>query len=331
MNITPQSAGQSIGLDVGTSHIVVARNGDKTQQFAAQSNAFVCLPNSPLARTLLAEQKVFHEVVGPEIIVAGDDAGKFADLFRAGIRRPMLHGVLNPDEPHSLTVLRMLLAKLLGTAPKPGQKLVFSVPAPVGDDEEDITYHETSVRKILEALGYSATSIPEGLAVVLAELASSDYTGIAISFGGGLCNACLAVLSLPVISLSVPKAGDFIDERAAKAVGEAVVHTRTFKEQAFEFNGFTGERMQNALTVFHESVMRGVVDALAAAFARRLPKLDQPIPLVLSGGTALPKGFEECFARVLHSCELPFQVSEIRLAPDPLHSTARGAMLAAHL
>ncbi len=41
----------------------------------------------------------------------------------------------------------------------------------------------------------------------------SNYTGIGISCGGGLCNVCLAYLSVPVVSFSVPKAGDFIDSR----------------------------------------------------------------------------------------------------------------------
>ena len=59
------------------------------------------------------------------------------------------------------------------------------------------------------------TPIVEGLAVVFGELADSNFSGIGISCGSGLCNVCLAVLSVPVISFSVPKAGDFIDSQAA--------------------------------------------------------------------------------------------------------------------
>ena len=55
-------------------------------------------------------------------------------------------------------------------------------------------------------LGYDATSIPEGLAVVYGELESSNYTGIGVSCGGGLCNICLSYLSVPVFSFSIPKA-----------------------------------------------------------------------------------------------------------------------------
>ena len=38
-----------------------------------------------------------------------------------------------------------------------------------------------------------------GLAVVFAEMGFSNYTGIGISCGSGLCNVCFSVLSVPVI------------------------------------------------------------------------------------------------------------------------------------
>ena len=43
-----------LGLDVGTSRIVVARNRDKKYQYDAQLNAFITLPYSNLAQSLLA-------------------------------------------------------------------------------------------------------------------------------------------------------------------------------------------------------------------------------------------------------------------------------------
>jgi hypothetical protein len=49
----------------------------------------------------------------------------------------------------------------------------------------------------------------------------------------------------------------------------------------------------------------------------------------LSGGTAMPKGFRDRFEKVLSESEFPIQLSEIRLAEDPLTTTARGALIAA--
>jgi hypothetical protein len=62
---------------------------------------------------------------------------------------------------------------------------------------------------------------------------------------------------------------------------------------------------------------------------RGLPKLTRPIPVVLSGGSALPRGFRDRFESVLNENNLPVSFSEIRLAENPLHSTAKGALIAA--
>jgi hypothetical protein len=243
----------------------------------------------------------------------------------------MLNGVLNPNEPHSLAVEQRIITKMIGRAASPGQKLFFSVPAPTAQGEGSIAYHEASFKQILTELGYDAHPITEGLAVVFGELGASNYTGIGVSCGSGLCNVCLAVLSLPVISFSVAKAGDFIDSHAAVATGELATRLRGRKEETFQLNGFSGDRVQNALTVYYEDVITSLVDALRTnlSSSARLPKLDQKIPLVLSGGTAMPKGFLERFDKALRATELPVQLSEVRMSPDPLNSTARGALMAA--
>ena len=76
------------------------------------------------------------------------------------------------------------------------------------------------MQQVLSDLGYEVNSINEGLATVYAEMEESNYSGIGISCGGGLCNVCLAYLSVPVLSFSMPKAGDFIDHSAASVTGE---------------------------------------------------------------------------------------------------------------
>ena len=331
MSKTEQDYTQPLGLDVGTSRIVVARNAERRFQYAAELNAFLTLPYSKLAQSLLERENVFHEVHGPEILVAGNDAQKFAEVFHVETRRPMKDGVLNPSEPHSLAVVRSIIARLAGKPAAEGQKVFFSVPAPTDAGDGCIAYHEASIRQILTELGYEATPIEEGLAVVFGELGGSNYTGIGISCGSGLCNVCLAVLSVPVISFSVDKAGDFIDARAALATGDLSTRTRIFKEQSFQLNGLTHDRLRNALTVYYDEVINTLVRAMHdhVSAAQRLPKLDQAIPIVLSGGTASPQGFMDYFGKAMQAQKFPLKISEVRVSADPLHSTARGALMAA--
>lgn len=331
MNTAEQDYTQPLGLDVGTSRIVVARSSDKRYAYESQLNAFLALPYSKLTESLLQRENVFHEVRGQEIIVMGNDAQRFAEVFHVETRRPMRNGVLNPLEAHSLTVLRSIISRLVGKAAAENQKIFFSVPAPVDETDGGIPYHQTSIQQILKELGYDAKPIGEGLAVVFGELGDANFTGIGISCGSGLCNVCLAVLSVPVISFSVGKAGDFIDTQAAMVTGDIATRTRIHKEQGLALNGFSSDRVQNALTVYYQEMISSLVETLRERISstQRLPKLERSIPLVLSGGTSMPKGFLDKFLGVLRENELPVKLSEVRVSADPLNSTARGALMAA--
>src|SRR5258708_27634159 len=331
MNNAEQEYTQPLGLDIGTSRIVVARNGEKKCHYDAQLNAFLTIPYSKLAESLWKGEDVFHEVQGSDIVVAGDEARKFAEIFHREPRRPMANGVLNPHEPNSLAVIRRIIGKLLGPAAAEGQKVFFSIPAPTGEGDGSIAYHEASMRQILSELGYAPSPIQEGLAVVFGELAASNFTGIAVSCGSGLCNACLAVLSVPVLSFSVPKAGDFIDCQAAAVTGDLATRLRVQKEQTFRLNGLTSDRAHNALNVYYQEVIANLAGTLRTHISatQRLPKLDQAVPLVLSGGTVMPKGFLEHFSTPLRAQEFPIRLSEVRLSTDPLNSPYLGALMAA--
>ncbi|HLK48568.1 MAG TPA: hypothetical protein VKT49_10565 [Bryobacteraceae bacterium] len=322
---------QPLGLDVGTSRIVVARNGDRKYQYEAELNAFITMPHSKLAESLLQRENVFHEVRDGELVVAGNDAQRFAEVFHVETRRPMKKGVLNPNEPHSPLVVRKIITKLIGKAAVENQKVFFSVPSAGPDGDGGNAYHQASIRQILTELGYDGTPIEEGLAVVFGELGACNYTGIGISCGSGLCNVCLAVLSVPVISFSMPKAGDYIDAHAAMVTGEIATRLRVQKEQAFQLNGLNGDRIHNALNVYYQDMISSLVESLRGHIAatQRLPKLDQAIPLVVSGGTAMPKGFLDQFGRALRGSDFPVPLSEIRMSADALNSTARGALMAA--
>jgi hypothetical protein len=331
MNKVEQEYNQPLGLDVGTSRIVVARTAEKKYTYESQLNAFLALPYSRLAESLLQRENVFHEVRGSEIIVMGNDAQRFAEVFHVELRRPMYKGTLNPQEPHGLMVVRSIIGRLVGKATTEKQRILYSVPAAVPDGDVGIPYHQASLQQVLKELGYDPAGITEGLAVIFGELGDSNFTGIGISCGSGLCNVCLAVLSVPVITFSVPKGGDFIDSQAALVTGDIATRMRIHKEQGFRLNGFSTDRVQNALTVYYDEVIDTLVESLRSQIscAQRLPKLEQAIPLVLSGGTSMPKGFLDRFTTALRENELPVKLSEVRLSADPLNSTARGALMAA--
>jgi hypothetical protein len=328
------SENSAIGLDVGTSRIVAAHTGHghtkSDVDYDSQLNAFVTIPYAKITEGVLERERIPHTTLAGEIVVHGNESEKFAGLLNAEIRRPMSHGVLDPKEPESLRMMREILVSMLGPADKADlPKLCFTVPAAPLGAEGSLTYHEATIRQILNEIGYQASPINEGLAVIYGEMESSNYTGIGISCGGGLCNVCLAYLSVPVLSFSIPKAGDFIDSNASAVTGERANRIRLTKEDSFHFNGFFADKIQQVLGVYYDDMIRSLVTALKEAFARTksIPQFHKPIPLVLSGGTALPPGFRDRFEKLLWEQDFPISLSEIRMAQNPLHATAKGALV----
>jgi len=319
----------AIGLDVGTSRIVVAQRAESEIRYDSQLNAFVTIPYSKMTQAALERERVPHTSLAGDIIVHGNESEKFASLLNAEIRRPMSQGVLDAKEPESLRMMREIIMSMLPAGNPDQQKLCFTVPAAPLGAEGSLTYHEATVRQILAEIGYQSASINEGLAVVYGELEASNYTGIGISLGGGLCNVCLAYLSVPVLSFSIPKAGDFIDSNAAAMTGELANQIRIVKEDSFHFNGFFADKTQQVIGVYYDDMIRSLVTALKEAFARtkNVPKFSRPVPMVLSGGTALPPGFRDRFEKLLWEQDFPIGVSEIRMAQNPLHTTAKGALV----
>lgn len=320
---------RAMGLDVGTSRIVVAHHAGEEISYESQLNAFVTIPFSKITQAVLERERVPHTCTADSILVHGNESEKFATLLNADIRRPMTRGVLDAKEPESLRMIREIVTSMLERGNPDQKMLCFSVPAAPLGAEESLTYHEVTVKQILSEAGYQSKSINEGLAVIYSELDDSNFTGIGISMGGGLCNVCLAYLSVPVLSFSIPKAGDFIDASAAAVTGERANQIRLVKEDSFHFNGFFADKTQQVIGVYYDDTIRSLVAALKEAFARTktVPKFTRPIPMVLSGGTTLPAGFRERFEKILWEQEFPISVSEIRVAESPLHATARGALV----
>ncbi|MCG6925028.1 MAG: hypothetical protein LJF30_06925 [Acidobacteria bacterium] len=321
-----------LGLDVGTSKVVAARRDSKDVACSFQLNAFIPVPYSPVTeRTIAQQSEIHHFRDGGEIVIFGSATDRFANMFNAETRRTMADGLINPNEKLAWPVLEQILKTLVPKPTAANEVLAFSVPAAPPGREAQLTYHEATLRKFLQSMGYRAMAINEGLAVIFSELEDHNFSGIGVSCGGGMCNATLAFLSIPSIMVSLPKAGDFIDRSVGEAVGEHATRVKVIKEEGLDLTRSPRDKLEKALHIYYEDVVETLVETLRGAISQvdSLPKTDRALPIVLSGGTAKPRGFRELFERALRSRRFPVEISEIRMSADPLTSTARGAHIAA--
>ena len=319
-----------VGLDVGTSKVVSARKKGKGVDTTMELNAFIPVPYSRFTENILGQNDISYYREGDELIIYGTATERFANMFNTDIRRPMADGVLNPREKEAMGVLEAIIQGLLPRAKTQGEILAFSVPAMDGKSSE-LTYHEGTLRRYFESLGYKAVAINEGLAVIFSELEDENFTGIGISCGGGMCNVALAFLSIPSIMFSITKGGDTIDQSAGAVLNEHAFRVKVLKEEGLDLSKSPKDKFEKALHIYYEDLVQTLVDALRRNLSRaeKLPKSDRALTIVLSGGTAKPKGFKELFERTLRARPFPIEVAEVRVATDPFTATARGAYIAA--
>ena len=325
------ASGESrIGLDIGTSKIMSIRQNGNQLKASTEINAFLPLPYSRITENILLQNKVHYYQNNGHFFVYGNSAEKFAGLFNAETRRPMSGGLINPDEPSALMLIKVIIQGLVKKPKSKDDLVCFSVPGAPADAPHDLIYHEQLLKGFLSKLGFKAKSINEGQAIIFAELEKENFTGIGISCGGGMCNACLAYLSVPVASFSTSKAGDFIDKSVGSVTGESATRVKMIKEQSLDLTKDPKDKVEEAL--HYDEVIGELITTLNNSMSKASSEshqLDEPVPVVLAGGTAQPAGFREKFEKALEASNCPVPVSEVRLSSNPAQATARGAFIAA--
>lgn len=320
-----------VGLDIGTSRIVVA-DGTPGSESRSQLNAFVSVPSSEMAENVLKQRGMVYERNCKNLYVYGNDSDFFASFLDTDARRPMQYGLLNPQEMMSQQMIQKIIEMLVPRARK-GEVLCFSVPGKGEGANGNLVYHEAMLKSFLQSLGYKAKAVNEGQAVVFSELQDENFTGIGVSFGGGMCNVSVSFMSLPMITFSVPKSGDYIDRNVAEVLGERnTTRVRLFKEENLDLSRPPRDEMTRALHIFYEDVLQTLIDRLRMEFSQssQLPKIDRPMKVVLAGGTARPAGFLQKFEQMLRAeGDFPIEIADVRMAKDPLTTTANGCYIAA--
>jgi hypothetical protein len=320
------------GVDIGTMFVKCAHKEGDEIVFKSQRNAFFDVEHTDFTKKILDNSKVKYIIKGDDLYVVGDEALQFANMFNKDTRRPLSKGVISPTEKEALPIIELLIKSVIGEPAHKGEIVYFSVPGEPLDADFNVLYHIKMVEGFLKTLGYAPKPINEGHAIILSELAEEDFTGMGLSFGGGMVNVCLSFMSVPIFKFSVAKSGDWIDQQVAMAVDETASRVSSIKESSLDLSK-EGElsKIESALSIYYNHLIEYVIENIKQEFAkaRRLPKIPNPISIILSGGTSLPKGFSGRFKQILDRLKLPIPVGSVRMASQPLRSVAKGALIAA--
>jgi hypothetical protein len=318
-----------IGLDCGTMHLVSARSD--TNDVRVTRNVFLEVDKDDIPQ--LADISYIESDEGDTYVI-GAHAFELANMLGQKVSRPMEKGLISSSEDNAVDVLTLMIKDLIGETKDKEVYCSFSVPAEAIDDERSVTYHEGVFGRILNTLGVNHTSVNEGMAIIFSECAKENFSGIGISFGAGMANCAVAYKGIEVLKFSTARAGDWIDQQVAADTGSVVNRVTNKKEKYMKLKGEVDiknkkdKKMLEALYYYHKALIEYTIKKIIKEFKDKVDiELDDPIPIVVSGGTSLPEGFVSLFEQTIMKSELPFEVSEVRRAKNPLTAVANGLLI----
>jgi len=323
------------GLDIGTVNLVRAMQDDNGNVVVRKMrNAFIDVPMDNFSKNMLTRLKVPYVVHGKKMYVLGDAAFELANVLNRNTRRPMSDGLISPKETDALPVMRLLIDSILDKPRVPNELCYYSIPGDPLDSVSNVMYHRDVFDGALKSLGYTPKPLLEGHAVVFAELAEDDFTGIGISCGGGMFNICVSYKSMPALSFSVSRGGDWIDNNVAHVLAIKPAKASMIKEKGKETGMDISKprnREEEAIGIFYRNILDYTLTNIKQRFetAADMPSFPDPIDIVFAGGTSMVGGFITICQEVIKKLEFPIPYKNVRLAEDPFNAVAKGTLMAA--
>ncbi len=322
------------GLDIGTMNIVSARRRGSDGQTEIKKIRDAFLDLDPDAKRSLRMSRVNYVEKDGILIVLGDSALTMANLFKRVARRPLSRGVISAGEIDAQVFLSLLTHHVLNDPTEPGEHCFYSVPsAPLDDPNQDVLYHTEVFRKILTEHGYTAHPANEAMAIIFSQCAKENFSGLAVSFGAGMCNVALAYQAAQGMEFSLARGGDWVDVQSARAVGRTAAQMCALKEQGVDLTKPKG-REQEAIVLYVRALIDYCLQNVAAQFKRVQNDVGLPtaVPFVVSGGTSLAEGFMDVFQQQFQAIKkkgFPIEISEVRAASNPMTAVAEGLLVLA--
>lgn len=329
-------------IDIGTCFLVSAcQDSNNRIQLKSIRDAFIDMENDSQVKSMLKMSQVDFIEAGDKLYIIGDSALVISNIFKKEVRRPLSKGVISPGEREAEKILLSLIESILGRATNQGETCFFSVPAAPIDGSMDVVYHQAMFSKLIGSLGYHPMPLNEGAAISFSNAAKEQFSSCSISFGAGLVNVCLMFKTMIGMAFSLPNCGDWLDLSVSRAVGASTAsRIQTIKEKGINLmDPNEGDdpktlREREALVIYYKSLILRVLDSIKNEFNRHQEQetieLPTAVPIILSGGVSLAKGFRDLFEIGFNTIKekFPFQVSEIRMATDPLNAVAQGLLVA---
>lgn len=322
----------AVGLDCGTMNLICSRSDENESRI--MRNMFLKVDSDEID---LGEMTNISYVTSEddEIFIIGDDAFRFCNIFNKAVNRPMESGLISSKEIDAIDVLALMVKNLIGDVGNKDTWVSYSVPGDPIDQDRDVIYHQKVFGRIFSSLGVNHNPVNEASAIIYNECKDTNYSGIGISYGAGMTNISLIYQGVNVMQFSTSRSGDYIDQGVSNSLNLVQNKVTSVKEKKFALNeDFMKEknkktrRILESLRYYYEAMMNYTIKNIINEFNEKAEiEVDEELPIVISGGTAQTAGFVDMFKDVISRYELPFDISEVRLASNPLTCVSQGLLV----
>lgn len=331
----------SIVLDIGTRHLRSLRCEGGRLVGRKNHAVYVVLPDQPNQRRMLEKASIRYATCSGSLLVIGQTALETADLLQV----PCIPLLLNNQLPQADPVARQVLTSLIDCLLPPAfhdTDICWTV-IPGAIDAED-SAERRFFTQLIRLKGYQPRFVSCGLAVALAELEATGFSGLVCDFGAGYTRATLAYHGIELITTCFAKGGNWIDDRVAESEGcilwdseghrylNSVAITRWKQAKMISVFKPLSEREQR-LSLLCEELISETLRTLKQQLSGHslIATIRQPLPLVCSGGLSQMPGFCELLNDMIRDASLPIEISEVRRCTDPDYTACRGGLILAEL
>lgn len=325
-----------VGLDVGTMNFVSARYTPNGTEYQRVTDAYIDLDVENVKTLKMSGIKFVQFKEQSDVVVLGDMSFQMANLFKQEVKRPLSKGLIAPGALRAQHVLDQLVTNVLGSPAAENEHCFFSIPAdPIDLPDQDVKFHEKLFTQIIEGKGFTPHPTNEAMAIIFSQCKEFSYSGIAMSFGSGLCNIATAYMGVMGLNFSLSRGGgDWIDTHAAKATGSTTARMCTLKQKGdFSVAKPPKDPDLEAIALYVRTLIRHCLEKLAEKLRQEQNDHLGSLPLVVSGGTTLAEDFMVVFKEefdLLKRKGATLPGAAIIKVDRPLDAVADGLLALAH-
>ena len=263
--------------------------------------------------------------VDDERFVVGDDAVEYAE--DTGTRaEPLFENGVLVETAYARPALETLLESALTNAM--GNRLCYTTPASILDATVPSEVHRETVGNIFESLGFDATPVSSGYAVVTDQLHEENFTGLGIAVERDVTSVALVYYGVPVVAFSLAKGTGWVVDRAASRTGHANDQIDSRLESFTLDPGSSPDAIESAIAQGFDELANELIEAIDREITAAEIEQTVSLPVVLAGDGAI-EGYEFLLGGRFDAADLPFSIRGVRLADEPAESGVRGALVAA--